>query len=106
MAVGLCPGQKRLCIVYYTWHYKYSSTIDYTTTTKGKIELELEKKVTGHSPGFSFPFKCPSEHLNERRKSWIICMLILLLLAYVALLTSIGVLQPVLMKKEQMNESL
>jgi len=28
-------------IVYESWHYKYSSAIDYCTTMKGKIKLEL-----------------------------------------------------------------
>jgi len=28
-------------IVYETWHYKYSSAMDYRTTIKGKKELEL-----------------------------------------------------------------
>jgi len=27
-------------IVYETWHYKYSSAMDYCTTIKGKIYLE------------------------------------------------------------------
>ena len=31
----------RAGIVYETWHYKYSSAIDYCTNLKGKIELEL-----------------------------------------------------------------
>ena len=31
----------RAGIVYEAWHYKYSSAIDYCTTMKGKIELEL-----------------------------------------------------------------
>lgn len=28
-------------IVYELWHYTYSSAIDYCTTVKGKIDLEL-----------------------------------------------------------------
>ena len=28
-------------IVYKTWHYKYSSAIDYCTNLKAKIDLEL-----------------------------------------------------------------
>ncbi|MCW3109989.1 MAG: hypothetical protein JWQ09_4495 [Segetibacter sp.] len=31
----------RAGIVYETWHYKFSSAIDYCTTMKGKIDLEL-----------------------------------------------------------------
>ncbi len=31
----------RAGIVYETWHYKYSSAIDYCTNEKGKIDLEL-----------------------------------------------------------------
>ena len=38
MAVGLCPVKLTADLIF----------------------------LTGHSPTFSFPFKCPSEHLNER----------------------------------------
>jgi len=33
----------RAGIIYESWHYKYSSAIDYCTTMKGKIDLELFK---------------------------------------------------------------
>ena len=37
----LYESSVRAGIVYKTWHYKYSSAIDYCTNLKGKIELEL-----------------------------------------------------------------
>ncbi|MDQ6812326.1 MAG: hypothetical protein M3040_01100 [Bacteroidota bacterium] len=33
---------------------------------KGRKDFETGLNSTGHSPGFSLPFKCPAEHLNER----------------------------------------